>query len=257
MFKVLYNIFIECRSYILKGLSAKTLIRNKKGDLTKYFDKFIENKIITELKNKCPLKAQIISEELSKSVKINKSKSGNYNYIIIDPVDGSDNYTIKIPFVCMGISIFDDKFNPIYSFVGNYYSCDWIYADENKIVFNKKYKHNYDERNKKLLIFTFSKLKLNMKMQNLLTKFDIIRSLGATIGEMMLVAMNRAEAFIDIRGKLTFENFAPFFLIAKHTSLKLVNEKGEEIKLKNFSLTKKYKIIFTNEKNLKSIIKNV
>ncbi|MCX8093922.1 MAG: hypothetical protein N3E50_07155 [Candidatus Goldbacteria bacterium] len=256
MFKVLYNIFRECRYYILKGLSNKAIVKNKKGDITKYFDKFIENKIITGLKNKCPLKAHIISEELSKSVKINKNRTGNYNYIIIDPVDGSDNYSIGIPFVCMGISIFDDKFNPIYSFVGNYYSCDWIYADENKILFNKKYKHR-NERNKKLLIFTFSKIKLNMKIQHLINKFDIIRSLGATIGEMMFVTMKKAEAFIDIRGKLTFENFAPFFLIAKHTSLKLVNEKGEEIKLKNFSLTEKYKIIFTNEKNLKSIIKNV
>nr|MBP7791963.1 hypothetical protein [Candidatus Goldiibacteriota bacterium] len=170
-------------------------------------------------------------------------------------VDGSDNYSADIPFVCMGISIFNDRKQPFYSFVGNYFSGDWIYADKNGLISNNDYLQRKTKW-KRILIFTFSKINLKKigNLQKLITSFDVIRSMGATIGEMMLVAKGSAEAFVDVRGKLTLENFAPFFLIAKHQNLKLTNEKGREITLKNFSLTKKYKIIFTGNKMIKQLI---
>lgn len=249
MFKVLYNIFTECKHYILNGLPKRGIYKNQKGDITKYFDKYIESLIISKLKKKCKLKAKILSEELNKTIEINKNLLGNFNYIIIDPVDGSDNYVSSIPFVCMGISFFDYKKIPAYSFVGNYYSGNWIYADKNKILSNKK-DYKKEKIKKKMLIFNFSKFKMKKNIQNMLNYFDIIRSLGATIGEMILVAQGFSEAFIDIRGKLTLENFAPFFLIAKHLGLKLTDEKGNNIILNDFSMTKKYKIVFTKYKNL-------
>lgn len=254
MFKILYNIFIECRRYILNGLPKKEINRNKKGDITKYFDKYIEKLIIFMLKKKCKLKAKVLSEELGKTIEINKNFPGNYNYIIIDPVDGSDNYVASIPFVCMGLSFFDDKKNPTYSFVGNYYSGDWIYADKKKILSNKKY-YKKKDNNKKMLIFTFSKSRLKTNVRNIFNDFDIIRSLGATIGEMILVAKGCAEAFVDIRGKLTLENFAPFFLISRHFGLRLTDEQGNDIILNNYSITKKYKIIFAKPKILRNLLK--
>ncbi len=256
MFKVLLDIFNDCRCCILNGLPKKGIKKNKKGDITKFFDKFIENLIISKLNKNCNLKAIILSEELKNTVEINKQISGNYNYIIIDPVDGSDNYSAGIPFVCVGISVFNDKKQPIYSFAGNYYSGDWIYADKKKIIYNNK---NFiqKQKNKKILIFTFSKFKsINEKsLQKTIKFFDIIRSFGATIGELILVVKGSADAFVDIRGKLTFENFAPFFLISKHLDLKLSDEKGNDIILDDFSLTKKYNIIFTRREMLRRIIK--
>jgi myo-inositol-1(or 4)-monophosphatase len=252
MFKTLFDIFNECRRCVLKGLPDKAIKRNKKGDITKYFDKYIENLIISNLKKKCRLKAKILSEESDKIIEINKGKQGNHNYVIIDPVDGSDNYSADIPFVCMGISIFNYKKQPVYSFVGNYFSGDWIYADESQLISNNKYLQRKTKW-KKILIFTFSKINVKKirNLQKFITSFDVIRSLGATIGEMMLVANGSAEAFIDVRGKLTLENFTPFFLIAKHRNLKLTDEKGREITLKDFSFTRKYKIIFTENKMIK------
>ena len=257
MFNVLYSIFSECRKYILRGLPKQGISKNKKGDVTKYFDKFIENKIISKLKIKCKLKAKLISEEQKNEIEINKNFSGDYNYIIIDPVDGSDNYSASIPFVCFGVAIFNNKKEPIYSFAGNYYSGDFIYADKNKILFNNKQKNLHHKQSfKKILIFTFSKSKIknHIKFQRLINDFDLIRSLGATIGEMILVSKSIADAFVDVRGKLTFENFAPFFLIARHLDLKLTDEKGKDLSVNNFSLTKKYKIIFANSKVSKEIV---
>jgi len=257
MFKILSGIFNECRRYVLNGLSKKRAEKNKKGDITKYFDKYIENLIILRLKEKCKLKAEILSEELHEKILINKKFLGKNNYIIIDPVDGSDNYVAGIPFVCMGISIFDNKKIPIYSFVGNYYSGDWIYADKKKVVFSSK-NFTQKQKDKKILIYTFSKLKLsNIKhLEKLINSFDIIRSLGATIGEMILVVKGSAAAFVDIRGKLTLENFAPFFLISKHLGLKLTDAKGQDIVLNNFSMTQRHNIIFAKCKVLKKIIKD-
>jgi myo-inositol-1(or 4)-monophosphatase len=75
-----------------------------------------------------------------------------------------------------------------------------------------------------------------------------IRALGATAGEMLLVARGDVDAFIDIRDKLTLENFAPFFLIAKHTDSILTDEKGQKIKINDLSLSKGYNIIFSKDK---------
>nr|MBP7793084.1 hypothetical protein [Candidatus Goldiibacteriota bacterium] len=159
MFKTLFNIFNECRRCVLKGLPDKAIKRNKKGDITKYFDKYVENLIISKLKEKCRLKAKILSEESDKITEINKEKQGNYNYVIIDPVDGSDNYSADIPFVCMGISIFNDRKQPFYSFVGNYFSGDWIYSAKKWLISNNDYLQRKTKW-KRILIFTFSKITL-------------------------------------------------------------------------------------------------
>lgn len=238
------KLFKILRKLLLKGISKRAIKINSKGQVTKYFDKFIENKIIYYLRKNLKIKAEIVSEELNKNIMIKKNNKGEKFYIIIDPVDGSDNYLFNIPFVCLGIAVFNEKKESVFSFVGNYYTGEYILADNKKINFHLNNKSKMKKGGAFFIISHIDSKHIN-QLKNIVKKFNNIRAIGATVGEMMLVASGFMDCFIDVRKRLTLENFAPFFLIAKHTNSILTDMKGNEIKLKTFSLTKKYRIIFS------------
>jgi len=242
MEKVFLRLFKALSKKIIKGLSARPLSKNTKGDITKYFDRYVENYVIKYLKKNMKFRAKIVSEELKKHPVINsKAKTPLYT-IIIDPVDGSDNYVKKIPFVCFGLAVFDENMEPVYSFAGNYYTGDYFYADKKRVKIKGKAKNP----GKKTAIFTFSKVKPSMGSTALkfVNKWEITRSLGATIGEMLLVLQGKAEVFADLRARLTLENFAPFFIAVRHGLAVMNDDKGKPVKIKGLSLSRGYKVIF-------------
>jgi fructose-1,6-bisphosphatase/inositol monophosphatase family enzyme len=253
------TVFKKCRRLILAGMPATRVGINSKGDVTKYFDKRTENLIITELKKNIKFKAQIISEELRKPLLINPGAKTRMRHIIIDPVDGSDNYLAGTHFVALAIAVFDENLKPLYSFAGNYYSGDYVYADTKAMYFNgRKIKKPFIKPPKELLLLaiTDTKAKKPFEFMSLINEFDIIRSFGATAGELLYVVKGEAKAFVDIRGKLTLENFAPFFLVAEHAGLKMTDEKGKRMKLTSLSMTRGYKLVFSQPAYLKKIIKH-
>jgi fructose-1,6-bisphosphatase/inositol monophosphatase family enzyme len=71
---------------------------------------------------------------------------------------------------------------------------------------------------------------------------------------MLLVAKGEAKAFVDVRGTLTLENFAPYFLIARHAGLKITDHAGKDLRLESLSMKKGYKLIFAQKPFLKKII---
>ncbi len=242
MENILTDLFNELRRPVLKGLPLKATGRNSKGDTTRYFDKYAENQIIRFLGKKIHYKSKIISEELYKPKILNPKDNSEEIYIVIDPVDGSDNYLKGIPFVCLGIAAFDKDMEPLYSFAGNYYTGEYYYADRKRITIKTNRKNR--DKGKPLLIYTMEGKK-KVCIPRAAPAYKSVRSMGATIGEMLMVLQGKAVGFVDARGGLTLENFAPFFLAVKHGKAKLSDEKGCGLKIKDFSLTRKYKIIFT------------
>jgi len=248
MKKILTDAFKAIRKEIIEGLSSKKVGENAKGQITKYFDKHTENKIISILKQKLKFKAVIISEELKEEITINKTMGNKPYYIIIDPVDGSDNYANGIPFVAFGLGIFDCCLNPVYSFTGNYYTGDYIYCDTKNIIFNgKEFYPNKAKRpdGGRLLLLALKNLKFRKKEKlfNYLKGFESVRSLGSTISELILVVKGKASAFVDYRNELTLENFAPFLLIAKKSGCVISDVNGRDIVLKTLSMTKPYNVV--------------
>ena len=259
MRRLFKSVFNKTRRLILKGMPATRVGKNAKGDITKYFDKHTENLIISELKRNIKFKAQIISEELKKPFLINPSAKTRMRYIIIDPVDGSDNYLAGTHFVAVAIAVFDAELKPVYSFAGNYYTGDCVYADAKALYFNdRKIRKPFIRPPKELLLLAVTDItaKRPAEFMSLVREFDIIRSFGATVGELLYVVKGEAKAFVDIRGKLTLENFAPFFLVARHAGIIMTDEKGRDIKLSSLSLTKEYKLVFSQPAFLKKILKH-
>lgn len=250
-------IFKKTRRLILSGLPAGRIGINVKGDVTKYFDKKVENVIISEIKKHIRFRACIISEEIKNPFIINSRARTPLHYIVIDPVDGSDNYLARVPFVAVAIAVFDDRLQPVYSFAGNYYTGDSIYADRKAAFFNsKKFRGPFIRPPKELLVLTVSKTRTKKpgRFMALANKFDIVRSFGATAGEMLLVAKGEAKAFVDVRGTLTLENFAPYFLIARHAGLKMTDHTGKDLKPGSLSMKKGYKIVFSQKSFLNRIV---
>ncbi len=253
MKKILTNVFKEICKRLLKGLSNQEIGKNAKGQTTKYFDKHTENHVISILKQKIKFKAFIISEESKERIVINENMGNKPYYIIIDPVDGSDNYANGIPFVSFGLAIFDYGLKPVYSFVGNYYTGDYIYSNKKRIFlnggkFNKIIIKKQDRGKLLFLAVKNSKFKHKDRLFNFLGKFESVRCLGSTIGEIILVIKGKATAFMDYRNELTLENFAPFLLISKLGGCEISDENGNEIILKSLSMTKPYNIIISNNK---------
>jgi fructose-1,6-bisphosphatase/inositol monophosphatase family enzyme len=248
---LLEGIFKYLRPRIIRGISQARIGINNKGDVTKYFDKFCEKKIISMLRSGSKMKICIISEELKKPMMINKNAPGPVRYVIIDPVDGSDNYLSGVPFVCLGIAVFDENMEPLYSLAGNYYTGDYFYADRQKLFLNGK-KFDAEKAAKTpvdiyYFAFTDTTVNLDNKFRKVfLHESGKVRSLGATIGELMLVIKGGSRCFIDIRGKLTPENFAPFFLIVKHTKCVFTDAHGKPFFLRSKLLTDGYDVVFSN-----------
>jgi myo-inositol-1(or 4)-monophosphatase len=253
MEKLLAGIFFTLRKSILKGLSSKAVGVNNKGDVTKYFDRFCEKFIIKKLQSS-GLKAVIISEELPAPLTINPDKKSPQYYCIIDPVDGSDNYLSGVPFVCLGIALFDENMEPVFSLAANYYTGDWFYADKKTLKLNgRKFIEKPAAQINGLIYFAFhnTSIKVDEAFNSLfLYGADKARSTGSTIGEIMTVIKGGAKSFIDIRDGLTPENFAPFFLIVRHLRGAFTDEHGMEFKLRNLKLTETYNVIFSNTKEI-------
>ena len=247
---LLTGIFRVLRKKVIKGLSGRRVGVNNKGDITKYFDKYSENFIIGRLR-RFGIRATIISEELKGPLVINPGKTSPMHYIIIDPIDGSDNYLSGVPFVCLGIAVFDANMEPVYSLAGNYYTGDCFYADKRALYLNGK---KFDaagaaKKPENIIYFAFTDTTVNLsnKFRKIfLHSSGKVRSLGATIGELMLVIKGGAKSFIDIRDNLTPENFAPFFLIARHTRACFTDERGNAFKLRSKLLTDGYNVVFSN-----------
>jgi myo-inositol-1(or 4)-monophosphatase len=249
MEKLFKGIFLALRKKIIRGLSSKPVGVNNKGDVTKYFDRYCEKFIIEKLRA-FGLKAVIISEELPGPITINPGKQSPLYYCIIDPVDGSDNYLSGVPFVCLGIALFDENIEPVYSLAANYYTGDWFYADKKTLKLNgRKFVEKPASKVNSIIYFAFhnTSVKVGEKFNSaFLQGPDKARSMGSTIGEIMTVIKGGAKSFIDIRDGLTPENFAPFFLISRHLRGAFTDEHGREFTLRNLKLTEFYNVIFSN-----------
>jgi len=232
---------------VRKGISPKAVGKNSKGQTTKFFDVYCEKRIINFLRQNIKYKATVISEEIAEPFIINPASHAPMHYIIIDPVDGSDNYMNSVGFVCVGIAVFDSNYEPVLSFAGNYFTGDYFYADSKKAVINGKPVKGRiagkPVRNSALLVMSNNTFKNGQALLKFADSFESIRSLGATVGEILQVLMGNYGVFVDVRGKLSLENFAPYFIAQKHGFLIITDPEGRPLKLKGLELVTGYDLV--------------
>jgi myo-inositol-1(or 4)-monophosphatase len=215
----------ELRDYVRAYLSETTdygeVLVKKEGDVTRKIDMFAERALerALERRNLC---ARIISEELGDHI---FPKGGEPEFtLIFDPIDGSTNAILGIPFFCSSLAYSSDVNHVTFasikaSVVATYYGKTY-YAVRggNAFVDGKELPCDVKGKTKQVYsIYTYgaeSVPKSVMYFQKG-SKHMIIRVLGSIAAELCLVAEGVIDGLIDVRGSLSGYDIAGASLILK------------------------------------------
>jgi len=171
---------------------------------------------------------------------------------ILDPLDGSANYLKGIPFGCISLSYGPYQKDPLLrdmqtSSVVSLYSDEEFYAHKGDGAykngmklksFDELHLPSFDERTIQLSYYAYGS-KASQYYYEFEDKYSL-RSLGSAAWELALVAENRNDAFVDIRGVLKTHDFAGAKLILEELGgelkfLELTEKEVLDIPLDNFT----------------------
>ncbi len=234
----------------LHSLSSRDIICRSIDDVTRRIDLEIENYVIEKIRDE-NVNSIVLTEERG-MVRI-----GDYpKYIfIIDPLDGSLNFTLKIPYYTISIAVANYRENSTLSdiFAGIVYdiSRDTIYyADDHEIINLEKLNvelekpvislySNFDEK---------TLLKLS-RLYKILESFKV-RTLGSASLEMVMSVKNVFSAFLDVRSKLRIYDIAASYIIAKKCRTIVLNPNGQSLDHVKLFEKPRLNILMTNNEDI-------
>ncbi len=221
----------------------KAMIRAKR-EITEKSTHSMRSKSTVNAAGQTSINADLISEKIFLNTLINEKLHGvlyseesgvlefghpseNKNHSIVlmlDPLDGSQNYIKGLPIGCMSVAYGDYTVNPTLgdlntAMVMNLYKSDLLfgkrgegsYYNGNKI---EKSESTLESQTNNPLIMSYYYYTKHIKNQsNGFTKNYSTRSLGSSAWELALVAVGKSDAYIDIRGVLKAHDFCAVKLI--------------------------------------------
>lgn len=214
-----------------------TLIgKNLKGDTTRKFDLAAEDACFQGLAKVIP-GFEMLGEE--KGVRI----KGKPEYMfVVDPCDGSYNRLRGIGTYCFSIAGMKYKETPTlrdieFGFVKNFVTGDTYYAEKGKgALFNGKEAHASKTTDLADSLITIDLSIFNNPpsfepMYSLFRKIKKLRCFGTSAYSTAAVSSGQAEAYVDLRDRLSIENYAASQLIVKEAGGILSDMKGNEINI--------------------------
>jgi myo-inositol-1(or 4)-monophosphatase len=235
------------RSYISETADYGAIIVRRERDVTRKIDMFAEKALENALKRR-NLCARIISEELGDHV---FPKGGEPQFtLIFDPIDGSTNAILGIPFFCSSIAYspkvdhvtFDDlQASAVTTIYGRTY---YAVKGANAFVDGKKLPRKVNGKTKRVLsIYTYGADSIPAALIQFQTeaKNVVVRVLGSIAAEICLVAEGVMDAVIDVRGLISGYDIAGAYLIVKEAGGAIQDIRGntleeEVVKARNISL---------------------
>jgi myo-inositol-1(or 4)-monophosphatase len=235
------------RTYISETADHGAVIIRRERDVTRKIDLFAEEALEKALHSR-DLSARIISEELGDHV---YPKGGEPKFtLIFDPIDGSTNATLGIPFFCSSIA---------YSPNVEHVTFDDIQASVVAAIYGKTYyavkgKHAWvdgtqlprtvkGKTKRAFSIYTYGANSIPETMIQFLKKNKnmVIRVLGSIALEICLVAEGTLDAVIDVRDLINGYDIAGALLILKEAGGMITDIQGKEFgtevgETHNFSL---------------------
>ncbi len=224
---------------LLRDLSGEKLdevvARQKLGDTTRRIDIIAEDYVLDMIRN-TGIPSLVITEERG-IVLIGDKPELIY---VIDPLDGSTNYIIGVPWSAVSIAVAFFKNNAslsdivagavapitpgfhVYSFArgeGVFYGGSRITVDERSFVGRNVLLGYFESREGAKVFKVFMEQTENVK----------VRSLGCASLEIVYTAIGRAELFMDIRGWLRNVDVAAALGIARELNAYIGDSKGFDI----------------------------
>ena len=217
----LSNIFSRVIA-VLSGLSPesyKEVGRNPKGHIQRGFDIQVEKVIHDYIEENITETVALLSEESGEAI---LGKGSPKYRLVLDPVDGSDNFVRGVPISGMAIAVLPADV-PLsvrhveYAMVGDFAGGRCILAQKGKGAFFQESKLSTSRTRDIGSAFISCELNhycVQKPIATLLSMTAGVRSFGCATAALRMVAEGEIDAHIDVRGRLTAENFlAPYLLI--------------------------------------------
>ncbi len=168
------------------------------GDTSRIADREIEA-FILQYFNKSGLKVKMVTEESG------VIDPGNAEYVaVVDPLDGSSNFVMGIPWYSVSIAMFDVKATSLREskagIVANLTTRNTYSYDEERAYVEEK--TPIDTPNTVLAYYDIDQIDDAVEIMSRVKRPFKVRTLGSASLDMSLVCEGRASLYFDIRSKL-------------------------------------------------------
>jgi myo-inositol-1(or 4)-monophosphatase len=223
------------RTYLSETADHGEVIKRREQDVTRKVDLFAEEALENALqsRNRC---ARIISEELGDHV---YPQDGEPEFtLIFDPIDGSTNATLGIPFFCSSIAyspnvshiMLDDIQAGVVATISGktYYAVKgehaWVDGTQLPRAITGKTKRAFS-------IYTYGAASIPDTLVEFITgdRSKVIRVLGSIAMELCLVAEGALDAVLDVRDLINGYDIAGAALILKEAGGVITDSEGKEL----------------------------
>jgi myo-inositol-1(or 4)-monophosphatase len=267
---VLHGMFAEVRSYLLgEGMNHREQVgTNPKGEATRAFDAEAEHRALTYARAHLPA-FRVLSEEAGEL----RFGDGPPRYtLVIDPCDGSNNFRRGLRVVGFAVAVFPGDVPVLdhtlvdYAFVGDVFGNAIYTATRGGGAFlngRPMRTSPITELRRAMLSVNFGRIMepsqpgdeenphlptLPASVWRLVSQVSTIRRLGATTLDLCYVAQGAFEAYIDLRWRLTPENFLAPALIIEEAGGLFTNEHGQPLGPVDF--TTGYRVLAAGNREL-------
>jgi len=232
----LESIFRNIQRVVTVGDVASTgeTARNAKGDSVKWFDLAADKAASAYLKEHFPCPVLLLSEEGSPR----EFGTGQPEFtVVLDPVDGSDNFSRGMAPVGTAIAVIPYS-RPIsvetvqYALVGNLVTGQICTAEHGNGAFcngNQIRTGSCNVLTSAMISCEMNHFAVKAPLADVLSRARGVRTLGCATQAIMLVASGSLDAHLDLRGRLTPENFLAPSLILTEAGGTMSGPQGEPI----------------------------
>ncbi len=189
--------------------------------------------LVTEEKGEVELSDQFVQKD-KWSIRAERELEKGEGIVVCDPLDGSDNFGLGVPFYCIALSFSRSRdYDDIYfSYVRDLSHGDEFYADE-KFAYknNKKIQTSRETRLERLIVEVDENKRGNYAdLLPLLSRVKDIRRIGANVLGLCYLASGATQMFIDVRGSLPAVH-VPGMHIAQKAGAVITERDGKHLKI--------------------------
>jgi myo-inositol-1(or 4)-monophosphatase len=217
---------------------------NVSGDVTKYVDRVAEDIVIDKLR---PLGINIVSEE------VGFVDQGSDLTAVVDPIDGSYNFSTGIPVFALSFALFKGD-EPVYAALYEFLAKNYYEAIPGKGAYmnGEKIEVHPTEPEKAAISFY-----TRGRGTGLIRRVKRVRVLGAIAVELAYLARGTLQAVVDVRNYVRPTDISAGVLLVREAGGIVTDERGRELR-PSLSAEEKMNIVAaSDEKLLKSILEEV
>lgn len=226
------NVLKRTTEYLSTHEDYDEVLLRRKTDVTRRFDMAAEealNDIIIEE----GIVARVISEELGERV-VPEHKVPEYT-LVMDPVDGSANLTMGIPYYCTSLALSKKTENATFADIdAGAVAAVWgktFYASKNNGAFYDGERLATKEHPEKprYVLYSFGVGPIPENIIPLVEERCLVRTMGSIALDMCYVAKGSLDAIIDSRDRISGYDIMAASLILKEAGGILTDYSGKDI----------------------------